>query len=74
MIRHLSDKQIEHRLNSLEAMIARANYKDLPSLNRIFQILIDEQVRRDLGNRGSGDTNRKPSGKGDGKSRRKTSD
>jgi hypothetical protein len=44
----LTDQQIECRLNMLEKRIAQADPKDLPYLNRIFQALFDEQVRRDL--------------------------
>lgn len=48
MVDDLTDQQIEDRLKTLEVMIARARYKDLPALNKIFQDLIEEQVRRDL--------------------------
>ena len=44
----LTDQQIESRLAMIEKMIARADPKDLPSLNATFQKLIEEQVRRDL--------------------------
>lgn len=45
---NFTDEQIEIRLNMVEGMMAKADPKDLPSLNRTFQRLIDEQVRRDL--------------------------
>jgi hypothetical protein len=46
-IERLTDDQIEKRLDALEVMMARADAKDLPSLNQTYQMLIDEQVRRD---------------------------
>jgi hypothetical protein len=48
MVEDLSDEQVQCRLHALERMIARADAKDLPALNRTFQLLLDEQVRRDL--------------------------
>lgn len=48
MITKLTNEQIESRLNMLEALIAKADAKDLPALNATFQKLLDEQVRRDL--------------------------
>lgn len=44
----LSNAQIERRLDWLETMITRADVKDLPYLNRTFQMLFDELVNRDL--------------------------
>lgn len=44
----LSDEQIVSRLDILERMMATDDPKDLPAINRIFQLLIDEQVSRDL--------------------------
>ena len=46
-IDRLTDDQIEKRLDALEVMMARADTKDLPSLDQTYQLLIDEQVRRD---------------------------
>lgn len=46
--RRLTDAQIGHRLACLETIVARAHPQDLPALNRLFQTLLDEQVRRDL--------------------------
>lgn len=42
----LSDAEIETRLNTLESMISKATTKELPSLNKCFNNLIHEQVRR----------------------------
>jgi hypothetical protein len=47
-VENLTDEEIVARLNVLDGMLARANYKDLPALNITYQRLIDEQVRRDL--------------------------
>jgi hypothetical protein len=44
-----TDEQIETRLDWLERQIAaERNVSTLASLNRCFQLLIDEQVRRDM--------------------------
>lgn len=49
MIQNLTDEQLEARMDLIEAKIhAEKDPKNLPTLNRIFQGLMDEQVRRDL--------------------------
>jgi len=48
MIEKLTDQQLAQRLDMVERMIGRADPKDLPALNAMFQKLIDEQVRRDI--------------------------
>ncbi len=47
-IENLSDEQLDSRLDTIQSMIANADTKSLPSLNKIFQKLIDEQARRDM--------------------------
>lgn len=48
-LERMTDDEIERRLNVVEAMIWREkDPKNLPTLNRIFQNLLAEQVRRDL--------------------------
>lgn len=47
-VENLTDEQLESRLNVIEQMIIKANAKDLPALNNMFQKLLDEQVRRDV--------------------------
>lgn len=45
----LSDEQLNNRLNTVERLIAECrDAKSLPALNHTFQVLLDEQVRRDL--------------------------
>lgn len=47
--RHFTDEKISTRLDWLEGMIAQErDPKNLPNLNKMFQRLIDEQVRREL--------------------------
>lgn len=49
MIEKLSDDQIEFRLTMIEGRIRdEKDPKNLPTLNKIFQKLLDEQVKRDL--------------------------
>lgn len=52
MVENLTDQQIEDRINTIEKMISQAHYEDLPVLNKLFQDLIEEQVRRDLSKTG----------------------
>lgn len=48
-VQHLTDEQIAHRLNVVERWIQKErDEKKLPTLNLLFQTLIEEQVRRDL--------------------------
>lgn len=45
----LTDAQIDQRLTLAEALVLTCDDpKSLPFLNRTFQLLLDEQVRRDL--------------------------
>lgn len=49
MLDNLTDIELELRLSTLERMIAQhRDTQTLAVLNRCFQQLIDEQVRRDL--------------------------
>jgi hypothetical protein len=48
-IERMTDEALEQKLNVVEAMIWREkNPRNLPTLNSLFQILLAEQVRRDL--------------------------
>lgn len=41
-------KQLEARADALETMIAQADNKDLPALNKTFQAIFDRLVALDL--------------------------
>jgi len=45
----MTDEQLDKAANRLERLIAsEQDWKSLPELNRQFQAIIDEQVKRDL--------------------------
>lgn len=44
----MTDQQIDDKLDRLERQIARAKAKNLPTLNAAFNVLLAEQVRRDM--------------------------
>lgn len=45
---HWSDEMIEKRLSTVYRMLATADAKSLPALNRSIERLFTEQVRRDM--------------------------
>ena len=49
MLETMSDEQLAVRIRIVERAILREqDWKNLPALNRTFQGIFDEQVRRDL--------------------------
>lgn len=49
MLSQMTDEQLDTRVAMVERMIAaERDPKNLPALNRLFQALVDEQVRREL--------------------------
>lgn len=45
----MSDQALETRLSFLEKRMETCDPKSLPTLNHLYQTVLDEQVRRDLG-------------------------
>lgn len=45
---NLTSETIERRLDTIERLIVKANAKDLPTLNRVFDKLLTELVQRDI--------------------------
>mgnify|MGYP003442539401 CR=1 FL=1 len=51
LLAHWSDEMLEKRLSTVYRMLATADAKAIPALNRSIERLFTEQVRRDMESR-----------------------